>query len=207
METASVQKNPYYQDIWIKGRVTIKGSRECEMRYKMILNVLLCLTGPEFTVIDFGAHSGYFTNRIAYDFPRATCIAIDTPNEILLPYTIEMNALPNVQLIQKRFNVQDLHNLYSELQGDLTLVMSVIHHFHEEWQDALEALRKLSTYTLVECYPPDKSNGRDQEYYYDIYQYMLDEGGLQVKHPGNGDRPMFILSDQTFRFPVHLLEG
>ena len=70
-----------YQDVWVKGRVIIKGVRDCEGRYMAIRNELRRLGFPgkngdrPFTVLDIGAGSGYFSFRLAEEFnARVTMI-------------------------------------------------------------------------------------------------------------------------------------
>jgi len=206
MEAAYVDKDRDYQDTWVRGETLSRGSRECDMRYKMILRVIMCLINPGFIMIDFGANAGYFTHRVAYDFPDSRCIAIDVPEENRLVRSIEMNSLPNVYMIQQRFTPAEILDLRSIIRGDLTLVFSVIHHFNDQWQPAMDALRQLSRYTLVEVYPPDTDHGNGPDLYREIYDYMVDAPGVRLKHINPEDRPMFVLSDEPFRFPEHLRE-
>ena len=206
METAHVDRDRDCQDTWVRGATLSHGSRECDMRYKMILRVIMCLIQPGFTMIDFGANAGYFTNRVAYDFPDSRCIAIDVPEEERLVRSIEMNSLPNVYMIQERFAVAGLLDLKSTIRGDLTLVFSVIHHFKDQWQPAMDALRQLSRYTLVEVYPRDTDHGDGSSLYREIYDYMVDGPGVKLKHINPQERPMFVLSNEPFRFPEHLRE-
>jgi hypothetical protein len=74
-----------YQETWIKGCPTGEAfQRECASRYEPIKAVLGEYKRP-FSVFDFGANMGYFTFRIAEDFPQATVIAVDNRTGKAMP--------------------------------------------------------------------------------------------------------------------------
>ena len=57
-----------YQDIFINGETVATGYRMCAERYEAIKKVLDKYKRP-ITVLDIGASQGYFSFRIASDYP------------------------------------------------------------------------------------------------------------------------------------------
>jgi tRNA1(Val) A37 N6-methylase TrmN6 len=87
-----------YQETWIKGSSqSIDFQRECASRYEPIKVVLEKYTRP-FSVIDIGANIGYFSFRIAEDFPHATVIMVENKPDL---YALCMaNNLQNIIMLQ-----------------------------------------------------------------------------------------------------------
>ncbi|WP_054023710.1 class I SAM-dependent methyltransferase [Bacillus sp. FJAT-28004] len=136
-----------YQDIWIKGRLTNKGLRDCANRYKHIKSYLKKLDQP-FTVLDIGANAGYFSYRIAEDFnAKVTMIeANDFIHDIM-----EKNNNKNVTLIQRLMNANDLKQLANNQHYDVVLALSIVHHF-QEYREAIDTIFKLGRIIFIE--PP-----------------------------------------------------
>ena len=90
-----------YQDLWVKGKMIEKGTRECENRYNKIKEVLNRFN-KHFTVLDIGACLGYFSFRIAEDFD-CTVTMIESNNEI--NDILIQNDNKQVKLINKKVTV------------------------------------------------------------------------------------------------------
>ncbi len=202
-ESSHVERDREYQDVWVRGKVITKGSRECELRYQILKDMIEYLISPQFKMIDFGAAAGYFTVRVASDFPESECIAIDRPKRYLLDKVIRMNNLPNVSTIQKLFAPEDIDQL-KDLQPDLTLAMSIVHHFPDPL-DVIDRLCSLAPYTFIECYPPDSHVTMGTKDLSHIYLYVVDKGGIRLKHSDSKGRPLFLISRADISLPSHLL--
>jgi SAM-dependent methyltransferase len=136
-----------YQETWIKGCPTGEAfQRECASRYEPIKAVLGEYKRP-FSVFDFGANMGYFTFRIAEDFPQATVIAVDNRTE--LPELARVNGLNNVIVIPKRMDGGDLERLARCEAFDVVLALNVLHHM-PDWRRAFKAFAGLAHKVIVE---------------------------------------------------------
>lgn len=58
-----------YQDTWNNGKCIMKGDRNCLKRYNLIKPIIDNKYHRPFTAIDIGANIGYFSIRLAEDFP------------------------------------------------------------------------------------------------------------------------------------------
>ena len=77
--------------------------------------------------MDFGANNGYFSFRLAEDFPEYDIHMVDGSN--LLPLLKDLNSLDNVYLYNEIYNEQQLMDLVNENDFDYILMMSILHHF------------------------------------------------------------------------------
>ena len=86
-DLVSEEERPY-QDVIIKNQVIRKGVNNSYGTYELIKPILKQFQG-EFSFLDLGAAQGYFSLRVAHDFPKSKCIMIDenTPN---WPYHLAM---------------------------------------------------------------------------------------------------------------------
>lgn len=136
-----------YQETWVKGGSTgEKFQRSCADRYEIVKGILSKYERP-FSVFDFGANMGYFSFRIAEDFPHATVIAVDAHQE--LADLAKRNGLPNVITIVRRMTSRDLLELSRCEAFDVVLALNVLHHM-EDWWGALMALSQLGSRGIVE---------------------------------------------------------
>lgn len=158
-----------YQDIWVKGKLFKKGSRECAARYEHIKKYLNKLDKP-FTVLDIGANSGYFSFRIAEDFD-ATVTMIESRKGIV--NIMEKNNNNKVKLIHKRVNVNDLNDLAKNNHYDVVLALSFIHH-SDDYGKLANAIFKLGDHVFIE--PPsidERKNKKTGHRTIGIYQKLL----------------------------------
>jgi SAM-dependent methyltransferase len=98
-------------------------------------------------VLDLGANAGYFSFRIAEDFPAATVIAID--DKPVLRDLAAANAHGNVVVVPRRLDAATLARLACCEQIDVVLALNVLHHM-ERAGDALVMLGLLAFHVVVE---------------------------------------------------------
>lgn len=141
-----------YQDIWVDGKAVIKGTRECVFRYQAIHKFVKRLRHP-IKVLDLGANYGYFSLRLASQFPGL--FVLWEGNEIAqrgLVKLCKLNERHNAIVLSKIFSLDDLLYLAQEERFDLVLALSIIHHFNDPYENILKALTNLGTHLIFE--PP-----------------------------------------------------
>jgi len=161
-----------YQDEWIRGKVAVKGERECEHRYSVIKSFLQQYR-RSFTVLDIGANIGYFSFRIAEDFPDAIVVAIEGNPRFLkrLLEIGEKNNRDNVIIIGKKLTVENISRLAELEHFDVVIGMSVIHHIYHDPIEGLNAFLNLGDNLILEL--PNESK-------YNLQKYMILENRGQV---------------------------
>lgn len=143
-----------YQETYIKGALDHDFQRECASRYEAIKKVLDDFRRP-FSVIDIGANMGYFSVRIAEDYPMATVVAVDDKAE--LPKIVQKNGYDNCCVIPKRFTAAEIKTLAECEAFDVVLALNVLHHMPQPMK-ALEAMRSLGAILISET--PGKGDQR-----------------------------------------------
>jgi hypothetical protein len=133
---------PIYQDVIIHNEVVIKGLNLCDARYRLLRPILNRYQTP-FSVLDLGAAQGYFSFRIAHDYPHAHCIMIEENSSDyhhhgdLLYDLCLLNQMDNVTYLRKRMSYSDLRFLSRQEHFDVVLVFLVIHQMAEKLSDQL----------------------------------------------------------------------
>jgi trans-aconitate methyltransferase len=175
-----------YQETWIKGCPTGEAfQRECASRYGPIKAVLAKYTRP-FSVFDLGANLGYFSFRIAEDFPHATIIAVDNRKE--LPKLAKANDLPNVVVLPRRMTGDDITALARCEAFDVVLALNVLHHM-PDWRGALYGLSQLAGRAIFETPGPG------------------DHGALKRGDHGAIREAVSEMGEEIFRSPAHTSAG
>jgi len=141
-----------YQDIWKHGEV-IPGIRECASRYEAIKKELLKFNRP-FTVLDIGANLGYFSFRIANDFPNATCVMIENAYGSKLTELAVENDLKNVIVLNTKVSSKELINLSKCEHFDIVLALNIIHHIGDV-DSCLSAIENLGDTIIIETPNPN----------------------------------------------------
>ena len=119
-------------------------TRDCAGRWAGIRPLLARYTRP-FTVLDIGANNGYFSHRIAQEFPTAVVVMLEQePMGHQEPGTI---------FVQHRATLDTLEELDRCEHFDVVLCLSVLHHFPEGAR-ALAAVRALGDHLVIETPPP-----------------------------------------------------
>lgn len=180
-------KHEQYQDIIINNVVVSKGARECASRYEALKPFLDKYKRP-FTVLDIGASQGYFSFRIAHDYPQSTCVMIEgnyntgggwQTAEQLLDLCRLNTDLSNIVFLKKKISLDDLKNLASCEHFDVVLIFNVIHHMGSAWQEWAKTVFELGDNIVIET-PPGKEKTYAQ--YVDqitaIENYCIGKGGI-----------------------------
>lgn len=135
-----------YQDHWVKGRLVKRGRRSCEQRYVAIKAALNDLPRP-FYVLDLGAHSGYFSFRLAEEM-GAFVTAVDSCTE--LSRLAGLNNNRRVIVIPRNIDLAELRQMG---KFDAILALSVLHHL-PDWQAWLNALIDMTPRLVLETPHP-----------------------------------------------------
>jgi 2-polyprenyl-3-methyl-5-hydroxy-6-metoxy-1,4-benzoquinol methylase len=159
-----------YQDIIKNGNVIKHGQRECESRYAVIKKHLEKYQ-RSFTVLDIGANLGYFSFRIAYDFPNATCIMIEDHYGNSLEQLCKENNLKNVIFLKKKVDAESLSKLSECEHFDVILALNVVHHIGNV-DKTLDCLENLGDELFIETphYLDEGSCGK--EHLKNIYEHV-----------------------------------
>lgn len=180
-----------YQPEWIDGKTVGTSRRDAEGRYAAIARELDGMYG--FTVLDLGAHAGYFSLRLAEEF-GANVTAVDDAAE--LAATLDKVPHPQVTGFFQKVDPRGLEHLG---QFDVALCLSVLHHV-TWWRSMIHMLIKQSRKLIIESAHPDEvlpgAIAHSQEI---IPMIELHNGRKIHESPGFDDRflrPMFVI-DRT----------
>lgn len=155
------EQNPekVYQDVYIEGRIRAKGVNLCENRYEIIKPIVEKLGKERFSVLDVGAGLGYFSFRIASDFPKAHCYMIEHVNKHcpeharMLYQLCGLNDLSNVTFFHRQISAEMLEQLSRKAHFDLVMALLVVHQIGnslDSWKPVVEKLFKLGNQVLLE---------------------------------------------------------
>lgn len=145
-----------YQDIVVKGNLVKKGIRPCEERYNAVRSVCQLFNRPV-TVLDIGANLGYFSFKLAQEF-KGTFVMIEGGKEEqdYLLTLCKLNDNQQIVLLNKRITLEDLNELASTEHFDITLALSVLHHFNEPLDQVFRAMTRLGNYLVIEMPHPQE---------------------------------------------------
>lgn len=187
--------NVRYQETWLKGKAAdTPFQRECAVRYDVIKEQLKQFQRP-FTVLDIGANMGYFTFRIAEDFPHSTVLAVDNRPELL--HHALINDYSNVAILNRRVDGNELTLLASCEVVDVVLALNVLHHC-EDWSRMFAAIRRMAVLALVETPGPDDYRARAIERHGRVRERVAEFGGnpilvTQSHVTSNAERFMYAI--------------
>lgn len=178
-----------YQDIIINNCLVkpasakIQGlaiTHNCEARYQIIKNELDKYKRP-FTVLDIGASQGFYSFKIAYNFPNSVCVMIEGDNHAypLVGTQLEQlcylnTALDNIILLKHSLVLSDVQRLSECEHFDVVLALNIIHWFPSEWKKMADAIINMGDNIIIETPPQETSFSHIR---YDIEQYILSKGG------------------------------
>jgi len=187
-----------YQDIWVKGKLEKKGVRECEKRYQVIKKVLDKFE-RSFTVLDMGANLGYFSFRIAEDYPMSSVVMIESPNFYgkQLQNLAVRNDLNNIILLQTHMDLYKIKVLSEIEHFDVVLAMSVVHHIDGDPNDVVNEMSALGDRLIIElpnttnaCNPHKVVKINPDLFYGKVEQ--IGEGDSHVTK--GGKRPIYMIT-------------
>ena len=148
-----------YQDIVIQNKIYEIGTEFCDSRYELLKPVLDLYERP-FSVLDLGAAQGYFTFRIAQDYPLSSCLMIeanDTPyvhhGDMLYELSTLNNHLNNISYLREKMNFKELTDLQLNHHFDVAIAFLVVHQIDDsllEQIKIIEILLKLSDNLILE---------------------------------------------------------
>lgn len=151
-----------YQDIFINGKVVKRAThnhRDCETRYEIIQSVLKEFERP-FTMVDLGASQGYYSFRMAFDYPQSVAVMIEGNNPAypvvgtqLQSICLDNTEIRNVIFLNKRIEIEDLKRLGECEHFDVVLALNVIHWFPKQWKQMISAIIDLGSDIIVETPP------------------------------------------------------
>jgi hypothetical protein len=124
-----------YQPEFRNGKTLGSSLREALTRYQAIAPHIL----PRQSILDFGAHRGYFAHRLAAELD-CSVMAVDPQAE----------PAPGVAVMRKKLSAPELRNLG---RFDATLALSVLHHC-DPWEEFLEAILASAPRVFIEIPHP-----------------------------------------------------
>ena len=138
-----------YQPTWKDGREVAKGKRDGNGRYEAIAQYLRDREGlpNDMRVLDFGAQSGYFSQRLHEEF-GGHIVAIESNRKALA----HLAGHKGIRTRIAHYTPDQLRNLG---HFDVVLALSVLHH-QPNWREYLDALTEIGTVVFVEVSHPDE---------------------------------------------------
>jgi len=180
-----------YQDIWKKGKLVEAGERDCESRYQEIRELAKLYKRP-FTVLDIGANCGYFSIRLAEEFPHCTCVAVE-PTYFKLE---DVSHLDNLVVLTKPLNLKSLTNLGRSERFDIVLCLSAIHYLDPvaSYRTILDSLVQLGTHLVLELPVESRTlSNRFDEMHKLITALGVPKKYIQSHVNSRERRPLYIL--------------
>jgi len=147
-----------YQDVVIKEEIIIaKGMRECEKRWEIIKPHIK----HDSVIVDVGSDLGYFTTKIAEEFPDSLVISLEQAEKSseIQKEILGIKKLTNVVLCQHKMDLRTLRGLSITVEAiDTFLILNVLHHYPlEESRKWLLYLSMISPELIIEL--PQVSGG------------------------------------------------
>ena len=142
--------DPIYQDIVIQDTIYPIGSDYCEPRYKLIQPILDLYEGS-FSVLDLGAAQGYFSFRIAHDYPQTLTVMVEANytsyyahhGDMLYDLCLLNSHLPNIIYLNRRMDLSDLSFLNANEHFDVIIAFLVVHLMEDTLKKQIEILDSL----------------------------------------------------------------
>lgn len=167
------KKCEVYQDIIINNKLFIKGKRNCEDRYNCMKKFINCKR--PFTILDIGANFGYYSLKIANDFPNSYVVMIQQPgveskllNEILKANT---NLNNRTCLLELKCNADYMEKLAECEHFDYIICNNILHHMND-YKRVYESLKKMCKYLIIETPPVNDNKSCGQNHLNEIYNLV-----------------------------------
>jgi len=182
-----------YQDQWVKGKLIVKGTRECASRYEIIKSFCSSYSRP-FSVLDIGANMCYFGIRLTEDFPLCTVVAFEYDHFEMRAMHVQKNYSIRLLLLNHKLNINDLFILGACSRFDVVLILSVLHHVGNEFDAWLKALRQLGDNIICEFATTDsRSRKQSKDYCIPSDAKILGYGDSHIKK--SVKRPIVLLTN------------
>ena len=139
-----------YQDIVIGDDIYSIGTDVCEPRYELIKPILDLYDRP-FSFLDLGAAQGYFSFRVAHDFPQCACLMIEADDtsyysrhgSMLQDLCLYNSRLTNISYLNKRMDILDLSFLNQNKHFDVVIAFLVVHLMHDSLGEQIKIIESL----------------------------------------------------------------
>ncbi len=143
---------PIYQDVVVGGKIYPIGTDLCEPRYQLIKPVLDLYDRP-FSVFDLGAAQGYFSFRIAREYPHSSCIMVEANDtsyysrhgDMLYDLCLKNRDLSNIYYLNKKMDIPDLFFLNQKEHFDIVIAFLVVHLMYGNLQEQIKIIEHLLT--------------------------------------------------------------
>ena len=120
-----------YQDVEVKGKLVLKGVRDCEDRWEMIKYLI----DPNSVVLDLGSSYGYFARKIATEIPGTLVLSFerDKKSAYLQRELLRQENITNVILLHSDLSFESLLRWVKTVEAiDTVLALSVLHNYEPE---------------------------------------------------------------------------
>ena len=145
-----------YQDIELNGKLLAEGKRDCHKRWEIIKPHI----NPHDVILDIGSSHGYYTKKIAREYPDSLVISFESIPEdcAVQKELLRQEGIYNVILCQHRLSAYDLEKWAKHADTfDVSLLLAVLHHFPEgEVGKAFEGFKSLSNRVITEIPAKDE---------------------------------------------------
>jgi hypothetical protein len=139
-----------YQDLVIGNEIYPIGTDLCEPRYKLIKPIFNRYQ-KAFSVLDLGAAQGYFSFRIANDYPQSICVMIEANDtsyyskhgDMLYDLCLCNQSLSNIFYLDKRMDLLDLNFLAKDEHFDVVIAFLVVHLMHDSLFEQIKIIECL----------------------------------------------------------------
>ncbi len=136
---------PLYQDLVIGDDIYPVGTDVCAPRYALIRPILDQFDRP-FSVLDLGAAQGYFSFRIAGDYPESACVMVEANNTSYYAWHGDMlndlchlnGHLNNIYYLNRRMDLADLSLMNEREHFDVVIAFLVVHLMHDTLQEQIK---------------------------------------------------------------------
>jgi hypothetical protein len=143
-----------YQDVIINNRVVKKGSYDCQWQYEAI-KTILDQYKRQITVLDLGAKLGYYSFRIAHDYPDSTCVMLEgnykepqLVDQLLTLCKLNTN-LNNIVLLKNKISQKDLAQLTDSEHFDVILALDFVSNEDLNWKKTIDTILKLGNNIFI----------------------------------------------------------
>lgn len=176
-----------YQPITVNGELLAKGNRDCEERWEIIKPHIK----PHGVILEVGSATGYFTQRIAKEYPDSLVISVESDPIMceIQAKTFKAEGIYNVVVCQHRLSAEDIikWSQHAEL-FDTVLLMAVLHHYPADKVEAVfEAFQGLGKEIISEIPPTDEDKAYGQETIKKLYEFLPEAEwlGSTMSHLGH----------------------
>jgi hypothetical protein len=146
---------PNNQDVIINNKVVKKGICDCEQRYQIIKTILDQYKRP-ITVLDLGAKLGYYSFRIAHDYPDSTCVMTEGSykepqlvGQLLSLCKLNTN-LNNIILLKNKIFQEDFTRLADCEHFDVVLAFDFVSDNDLTWKKKIDTILRLGDNVLIQ---------------------------------------------------------